>query len=151
MRSLLKTSPGEMIRPMSRNFRRFLTRSATPQGTKNFSNPFKREWLDRRGAVLQFGKNQTAGGGLKRARNDDSPRFANMRARMIHHDHCSIRQITDGLVRLPAFFDQMQIDLVPRNNARAKRASEIGKIQNADSLQPRNLSQRVIVGQQTRL
>ena len=49
-----------------------------------------------------------------------------MRARVINHDHRSIRQITDRLVRFAALFDEMQIELVAGNNTRPQGASKIG-------------------------
>ena len=45
----------------------------------------------------------------------------------------------------------MQIDFVAGDDARSKRAREIGQIENTDSLQARDLAKRVIVSQQTRL
>jgi hypothetical protein len=86
------------------------------------------------GAVLEFGENEATGCGLERAGHDHSPGFADMRAGMIDHDHRSIWKITNGLMRLATFFNQMQIDFVARDNCRSKCAREVGQIQNGHAL-----------------
>ena len=49
-----------------------------------------------------------------------------MRSRLIDHDHRSIRQKTDRLMRVAAFFDQIELELIARHQARPEGAREIG-------------------------
>ena len=74
-------------------------------GQKKFQQPIQLELLDRCRAVLELRENEATGGSLQRARNHNLARLANVRARVIDHDHRTIRQITDRLVRLAAFLD----------------------------------------------
>jgi hypothetical protein len=107
-----------------------------PQGKMNLRKRFKRFARNRRlrGAVFELGEDEATGGGLQRASHDDGPGFANVRAGVIDHDHRSVRQVTNSLVWLATFLDQMQIDFVTGDNRRPKSAGEIGQIQHRHSL-----------------
>src|SRR5262249_3308950 len=114
-------------------------------GQNEFQQSIQFELLNRCSAVFELCKNQPAGGGLQRPRNNNVPGLANVRARVIDDDHRPVRQIADGLMRLAAFLDQVQIDFVSRYHARTESTREIGQIQNTYSLQTSDLSQCVVV------
>src|SRR3954470_24057382 len=102
-------------------------------------------------AFFHLGEDQTAGAGLERARNDDGGYLPEVGPRMIDDDHCAIRQIADGLVRFPAFLDQVQFELITGGGAWPQGTREIGEIQGWNLLQARDLTESLIVRQQARL
>jgi hypothetical protein len=75
-----------------------------------------RGWLLSAGSVVfELGKNQAASGGLKRTGDDDHSSAANMSASVVHHNHRSVRQITNGLMCFAAFLDQVEFQFVTRH------------------------------------
>src|SRR5438045_4976494 len=70
---------------------------------------------------------------------------------MIDYDHRPVRQVTYGLMRFAAFFHQTQFQFVTRGGGGAQRAREIGEIERGHLLQTRDLAERLVVRQQSRL
>ena len=101
--------------------------------------------------LFQLRENEATARGLQRARDDHRRDSPDVRARLVDHDHRSIRQITDRLMRIAAFFHQIQFQLVARHHHRPQGAREIGQIEHRHLLQPRHLAERLVVRQQPRL
>src|SRR2546421_667890 len=70
--------------------------------------------------VLYFSKDQTAAACLERARDNDCRGVADQGTGMIDDDHCSIRQISNRLMRFATFFHQVEFHLVAEVDGRAQ-------------------------------
>ena len=68
---------------------------------------------------------QAACRGLQISRHANRYSFAELRAGMIYHDHRPIGQVTDCLMRLAAFFDQCEFDLLV---GRYRRPDGLGEV-----------------------
>ena len=70
---------------------------------------------------------------------------------MIDHDHGSVRQITNGLVRFATFLHQIQFQLIAGSGGGTQRSREISEIQRRDLLQTRDLAEGLVVGEEPSL
>lgn|GEM_PF-5101287 len=76
------------------------------QSLSAFTGKQKKELFAVNLSALHFGEDEAAGAGLERARNNHRRHFTQVRPRVIHDDHGSIREIAHSLMRFAAFFHE---------------------------------------------
>ena len=70
---------------------------------------------------------------------------------MIHHDHCPIGKIPDGLIAFATFLHEIQLNLVAGRRSGSQRSRKIGQIQCGYTLKTRDLTERLVICKQPRM
>ena len=100
---------------------------------------------------FQLGKDQPPGTCGCCARDDHRNRLADFLGGVIHHDHRTIREITDGLVLVLARLDEAELHLVSGGDFGVQSEREFIQAQHRDSSDTRDLGEIFVVCQQPRI
>ena len=100
--------PGAERRWVHRTWRRGARRASFPFNSAKMSRP---------------------AAGLQCARDHHRRHPPDVRAALVDHDHRPIGQITDRLMPVAAFLDQIQLQLVARHHHRSQGMREVGQVQ----------------------